>query len=449
MWKLIEQMRATGMTLSSVTCSILLKLLTRNSHSADVTRTMDLIEQMDEPMDEVLFSSVIEACIRIGQLDLLSKKIRKYASQGGLVALTAPTYGSMIKAYGQARDVERIWELWMEMRGREVKPTAITLGCMIDALVMNNCVEDAWDLVNQAYEDEAQRVSVNTVIYSTILKGFALSKQPEKLMTVYAEMRERGVACNTISYNIMLDACAKCGAMHRVPELLEDMKAARPRVEPDVDTYSTIVKGYCNSGDVDKAFQVLQEMKRDGKHAPDENIQTPASPGQNDPGKADDEYADLLVARTWQGLHSTARTVETSDPPESKDAEKTLPDEEGWHVLAIAHSDTVRTPSRPRDEKAIALQEKIQEEEADREEQEEDVWHHWRIAHSDGAERAIAERKVDKGEQDKEVKGAPSTAYSKEAEKAKAEESEPVSRRAAVRRKQTANRRLGRQAKFV
>merc|ERR1719337_802085 len=137
------------------------------------------IGQLDEPMDEVLFSSVIEACIRIGQLDLLSKKMRKYASQGGLMALTAPTYGSMIKAYGQARDVERIWELWMEMRGREVKPTMITLGCMIDALVMNSCVDDAWDLVQKVYKDEEQRASVNTVIYSTILKGFAISKQPQ------------------------------------------------------------------------------------------------------------------------------------------------------------------------------------------------------------------------------------------------------------------------------
>merc|ERR1719326_2463852 len=176
----------------------------------------------------------------------------------------------MIKAYGQARDVERIWELWMEMCGREVKPTAITLGCMIDALVMNQCVEDAWDLVQKTYKDEEQRLSVNTVIYSTILKGFAMSRQPEKLMQVYAEMKEREIACNTISYNTMLDACAKCGAMDRVPQLLEDMKEARPRVEPDVITYSTIVKGYCMSGDVDKAFQVLQEMKRDGKHAPDE-----------------------------------------------------------------------------------------------------------------------------------------------------------------------------------
>merc|ERR1719231_1072844 len=48
------------------------------------------------------------------------------------------------------------------------------------------------------------------------------------------------------------------------------MKAMQPQIEPDIITYSTIVKGYCMSGDVDKGFEVLKEMKRDGKHCPDE-----------------------------------------------------------------------------------------------------------------------------------------------------------------------------------
>merc|ERR1719253_1588984 len=56
--------------------------------------------------------------------------------------------------------------------------------------------------------------------------------------------------------------------MDRVPQLLQDMKASK--VEPDIITYSTIVKGYCQAGDVDRAFEVLEEMKRDSKFAPDE-----------------------------------------------------------------------------------------------------------------------------------------------------------------------------------
>jgi pentatricopeptide repeat protein len=268
MWKLVEDMKAAGASPNAVTCSILLKALTDHSHTADVSNTMEVLQQMDEPMDEVLFSSVIEACIRIHRLDLLSEMMRKYAQQGGLLALTAPTYGSMIKAYGQAHDVERLWELWNEMSQREVKPTAITLGCMIDALVKNTCVDNAWELLNKMLEDDQLRSLVNTVIYSTILKGFAMSKQIGKVFTVYMEMRKRAVQCNTISYNTMLDACARCSSMDRVPQLLQDMKESK--VEPDIITYSTIVKGYCLSGDVDRAFEVLEEMKSDNKFAPDE-----------------------------------------------------------------------------------------------------------------------------------------------------------------------------------
>merc|ERR1719162_1759527 len=58
--------------------------------------------------------------------------------------------------------------------------------------------------------------------------------------------------------------------MNLVPALLDDMKAADPPVEPDIVTYSTIVKGFCNSGQLDRALKVLKDMKTSGKHIPDE-----------------------------------------------------------------------------------------------------------------------------------------------------------------------------------
>merc|ERR1719453_1926648 len=267
-WELLGEMKNQGESPNSVTCSILLKALTERTSKHDVKKTMDLVDRMEDAMDEVLFSSVIEACLRVGQLDLLSRQMQKYARQGGLIALTAPTYGSMIKAYGQARDIERMWELWHEMGKRQVKPTSITIGCMIDALVKNHCVEDAWNLVHELMSDPARKALVNNVIYSTVLKGFAMTKQTERLFAVYAEIRDQGVQANTITYNTMIDACARCGAMDRVPQLLADMKSAN--ICPDQITYGTLVKGYCLSGSVDQAFEILAEMRASGKHKPDE-----------------------------------------------------------------------------------------------------------------------------------------------------------------------------------
>merc|ERR1719195_1084454 len=58
--------------------------------------------------------------------------------------------------------------------------------------------------------------------------------------------------------------------MHQVPRILEDMKAATPPVEPDVVTYSTLIKGFCASGGLDRALALLSEMQREGKHRADE-----------------------------------------------------------------------------------------------------------------------------------------------------------------------------------
>merc|ERR1719460_2226122 len=268
MWGLVSDMDAQGMRPNSVTCSIILKSLAGHSAPQDIRRAMELIDRMSEDMDEVLFASVIEACVRIGQLDLLSQKLQQYASKGGLAGLSAPTYGSMIKAYGRARDIERVRELWGEMRRRCVKPTSITLGCMVDALVCNGLPEEAQLLVREIAEDSSTREILNTVVYSTLLKGFAQARQPERVHAVYEEMLDGGISCNTVSYNTMIDANARTGNMAKAQELFNSMQ--EHRIAPDVITYSTLVKGYCQAGDIDMGFQVLKDMNQSGRHDPDE-----------------------------------------------------------------------------------------------------------------------------------------------------------------------------------
>merc|ERR1719321_771222 len=139
---------------------------------------------------------------------------------------------------------------------------------MIEALVVNGQADEAWDLVRRQQEVDTEEALVNTVVYSTVLKGFATAKQIEKVFIVYQEMKRRGMECNTITYNTLLDACAKCNLMCRTPELLKDMQKAN--VEPDLISYSTLIKGYCLEGSIDKGFRVLEDMKAEGKLQADE-----------------------------------------------------------------------------------------------------------------------------------------------------------------------------------
>jgi len=270
MWQWVEQMQVAGHAANVVTCSILLKIITTPAHAADLKRILKLVDQTAEPSDEVLFGALAEACIRVGNLDLLSERTRAFAAHGGLGKIYAPTYGTMIKAYGQAGNLEQVWALWMEMIAQQVTPTAITLGCMVEALVMNRCPEDAWQLTDQVWQNDELRPFVNTVIYSTIIKGFAMARQHDKVTVLNEEMKQRGIAKNKITYNTILNSMALCGLMRRVPEVLADMREADPRVEPDVVTYSTIIKGYCKAGDLDKSLELFNQMRAEGSLEPDE-----------------------------------------------------------------------------------------------------------------------------------------------------------------------------------
>ena len=208
-------------------------------------------------------------CLRTKQGELGLKtlqKVRSFPSEE--LALMAPAFGSMIKFFGMANDSTRIWAVWQEMVSKGVEPTAITLGCMTEALVANGCAHDAWKLVRQTWCDEGQRALVNTITYSTLLKGFV--RQPQMVHTLYKEMRDCGIECNAVTYNTLINVFAQNGDMHLVPALLEDMMKRDPPVDPDVVTYATLIKGYCSAGDVDRASRLFDDMKAGNKITPDD-----------------------------------------------------------------------------------------------------------------------------------------------------------------------------------
>merc|ERR1740133_592073 len=268
MWAVVDEMKIVGVKASQVTMSIMLKSLNSWSSQTDIVKTMDLIDTMDEPMDEVLLSSVVEACVRVGKPELLEAQLAKLQNSSAITISGSHTYGSLIKAYGYARDIEGIWRCWKEMRSRHIKPSSITLGCMIEAIVSNGDTEGAYDLVHQMQDDEHCRDAINSVIYCSVLKGFTRERKMDRAWAVFEEISDRKIELSIVMYNTLIDACARCGRMDRLASIVESMKVAG--VKPNVITYSTMLKGHCQSGDIQTGFAILEQMKKDAHLKPDE-----------------------------------------------------------------------------------------------------------------------------------------------------------------------------------
>jgi pentatricopeptide repeat protein len=90
----------------------------------------------------------------------------------------------------------------------------------------------------------------------------------DRVWSVYEEMEKNHIDLSVVAHNTILDACARTGRMESVPKLLQTMRKCG--VRPNLITYSTMVKGYCQSSEIQKAFALVQEMKQDTDLKPDE-----------------------------------------------------------------------------------------------------------------------------------------------------------------------------------
>jgi len=267
-WEVLDEMEACGLKPNQITCSIVLKSIQRSSQPRDIERALALVESADHAMDEVLLSSVCEACIRTGRPDLLAHHLEQQRGVEGVPIKAAHTYGSLIRAYGFLNNLDGIWATWREMKARRIPPTSVTLGCMVEAITNNGEPEAGLALIHDILADQDTRPLVNAVIYCSVLKGFSHRKRFDRVWAVHEEMRSQGLQYSIVTYNALIDACARSGEMSRVSSLLGHM--SREGIEPNVITYSTVLKGYCQDNRIDKAFEVLEDMKRSANFSPDE-----------------------------------------------------------------------------------------------------------------------------------------------------------------------------------
>merc|ERR1719163_586548 len=89
----------------------------------------------------------------------------------------------------------------------------------------------------------------------------------DRVWIVWEELLSRGIEPSVVTFNAVIDACARNSRMDAVPDLLLEM--TERGLTPNLITFSTMLKGFCQRGDVPTAFRILGEMRRAGLR-PDE-----------------------------------------------------------------------------------------------------------------------------------------------------------------------------------
>jgi len=266
-WNALEEMQQQGLTTDKYTVSrMLMKTLGDGRTRLNPSRVYRgiflverFIEQQPKDVDEVLFNALLDTCCRLKDLSRLEATVKRMRD---LKVTPSPvTLGILVKTYGQAGDLQKVLQVWEEMEKQRGQANAVTYGCMIDACVKCGNLDKGIEIFKDMQKAGKHR---NTILYTTLIKGYGLEKDLASALKLFREMPDEGVPYNTITYNSILDACIKCGDLPAAEGLLREMTSPESHLEPDLITFSTLLKGYCHLGDLDKALQVAEAIKARG-----------------------------------------------------------------------------------------------------------------------------------------------------------------------------------------
>jgi len=253
-WKYVSTMKLAGIAIDSFTVSTMMKGLRHAASREDVDNTLRLLED-DMPVDEVLVTTLVDACIRLRDIARLTAVVQAFRRSGAVPSESA--YATVLRAYGHARAVEQAVETWQDMVSHKVWPKDATVAILVEALMQSGAVDAA---IRALRELRVACPRANPAAgYAVLAKGLAQRKDVKKVLELLQEVKDSGIELSVELFNALIDAFARSGSMEHATDVFKAMCAS---ATPNLATYATIIKGYCAQGEMEQAIQLFMLMRK-------------------------------------------------------------------------------------------------------------------------------------------------------------------------------------------
>ncbi|XP_074275450.1 pentatricopeptide repeat-containing protein At3g09650, chloroplastic [Silene latifolia] len=245
-------------------------------------RVFDEMDEFKAVPDALTYNVVIKLCGRVNRKDLLVCVLELMLSKGVEPCIT--TLHSLVAAYigfGDLGTAEKLVQALREGRTdickvlRDASLNVVDDDC--DDGGGNESENDAFEkIIPRSIRDSTENLLMpriykpNSRMYTTLMKGYMKVGRVADTVRMLEAMRHQEDSTSHpdhVSYTTVISALVKAGSMDRAKQVLFEMKKAG--IPANLVTYNILLKGYCQQLQVDKAKDLMTEMTDDVGILPD------------------------------------------------------------------------------------------------------------------------------------------------------------------------------------
>lgn len=179
--------------------------------------------------------------------------LRRMRGKG--VVPTSATYNAAITACGNAGQGGQALEVLQEMRDADdVQPDVVSYTAAISA-----CGTEWRTALELLAEMRGKGVAPNSFTFNAVMTACDRGGQWRMALALFEKMRAAGVAPDVISYAAAIQACGRGGQARRALDFLDEMRHAG--MVPNVIVYNSAITVCANKGLWEKALELLGDMR--------------------------------------------------------------------------------------------------------------------------------------------------------------------------------------------
>ncbi|KAL6867331.1 hypothetical protein ACP4OV_015355 [Aristida adscensionis] len=200
-------------------------------------------------LDTALY--VLGRARRFAHMWELLESIRRLAPDAASPRTAMVVLGRVAKVCSVRETVASFRRFTRMFRGREGADSSV----FFNALLRTLCQEKSMSDTRNVYHALKYEFQINRHTFNILLSGW---KSAEDAEAFFAEMLERGVEPDLVTYNSLIDCHCKNRGVEKAYKLLDEMR--EKEISPDVITYTSLIGGLGLIGQPDKAKDLLKEM---------------------------------------------------------------------------------------------------------------------------------------------------------------------------------------------
>lgn len=251
MWELVNSMRAKRMQ-NMETFSIIMRKYARAQKVEEALYTFNVMEKYDCAPNLAAFNGLLSALCK-------SKNVRKaqeiFDKMKDRFEPDSKTYSILIDGWGKDPNLPKAREVFREMTDAGCNPDIVTYGIMVDVLCKAGRVDEAIEIV-RGMDDSG--CTPTSFIYSVLVHTYGVEHRIEDAVDAFLEMERNGIKADVVVHNALIGAFCKANKFKNVYRVLNDMDSKG--VKPNSRTCNIILNSLIDRGETDEAFSVFRKM---------------------------------------------------------------------------------------------------------------------------------------------------------------------------------------------